>query len=127
MFAGWGRFVYRNRWATLIGSGVLLATSVVLLMMGGTLTSGGPLTSNLQSARAGNLITSELGVAKVTSNFDLIFRSDSLTVTDPQYQAAVADAGKNADAGGNSGFGHGEAHLKENEAAADDQQPGMRV
>src|SRR5205823_327879 len=35
---------------------------------------------------------SELGVAKVTSNFDLIFRSDSLTVTDPQYQAAVADA-----------------------------------
>ena len=32
MFAGWGRFVYRNRWATLIGSGVLLATSVVLLM-----------------------------------------------------------------------------------------------
>ena len=92
MFAGWGRFVYRNRWATLIGSGVLLATSVVLLMMGGTLTSGGPLTSNLQSARAGNLITSELGVAKVTSNFDLIFRSDSLTVTDPQYQAAVADA-----------------------------------
>src|SRR3989440_5165797 len=61
-------------------------------MMGGTLTSGGPLTSNLQSAKAGNLITSELGAAKVTSNFDLIFRSDTLTVSDPQFQGAVTDA-----------------------------------
>ena len=92
MFAGWGRFVYRFRWATLAASGVLLAISVALLMMGGTLTSGGPLTSNLQSAKAGNLITSELGAAKVTSNFDLIFRSDTLTVSDPQFQAAVIDA-----------------------------------
>ena len=92
MFAGWGRFVYRFRWATLAASGVLLAISVALLMMGGTLTSGGPLTSNLQSAKAGNLITSELGAAKVTSNFDLIFRSDTLTVSDPQFQAAVTDA-----------------------------------
>ena len=92
MFAGWGRFVYRFRWATLAASGVLLAISVALLMMGGTLTSGGPLTSNLQSAKAGNLITSELGAAKVTSNFNLIFRSDTLTVSDPQFQAAVTDA-----------------------------------
>jgi len=92
VFAGWGRFVYRFRWATLAASGVLLAISVALLMMGGTLTSGGPLTSNLQSAKAGNLITSELGAAKVTSNFDLIFRSDTLTVSDPQFQAAVIDA-----------------------------------
>ena len=43
MFAAWGRFVYRNRWATLVGSGVLLGISLVLLMMGGTLQSGGPL------------------------------------------------------------------------------------
>jgi len=92
VFAGWGRFVYRFRWATLAASGVLLAISVALLMMGGTLTSGGPLTSNLQSAKAGNLITSELGAAKVTSNFNLIFRSDTLTVSDPQFQAAVTDA-----------------------------------
>ncbi len=92
MFAGWGRFVYRNRWATLIGSGVLLAISIVGLAMGGTLTSGGPLTSNLEAARAGNLITSELGAAKQTSNFSLIFKSDTLTVTDPAYKAAVTDA-----------------------------------
>jgi len=58
VFAGWGRIVYRYRWATLVGSGVLLALSVAGLLMGGTLTSGGPLTSNLESARAGNLIFS---------------------------------------------------------------------
>jgi len=92
VFAGWGRFVYRFRWATLVASGVLLAISVALLMMGGTLTSGGPLTSNLQAYKAGNLVTNELGAAKVTSNFDLIFRSDTLTVNDPQFQAAVTDA-----------------------------------
>ena len=92
MFAGWGRFVYRYRWATLATSGILLAISIVGLAMGGTLTSGGPLTSNLESAKAANLITSELGAAKQTSNFDLIFKSDTLTVSDPAYKAAVTDA-----------------------------------
>ncbi len=92
MFARWGRFVYRYRWATLVGSGALLAASIVFMLLGGTLTSGGPLRSNLQSARAANLITNELGAAKVTSNFDLIFRSDTLTVSEPQYQSAVSDA-----------------------------------
>jgi RND superfamily putative drug exporter len=60
--------------------------------MGGTLTSGGPLTSNLESARAGNLVTSELGAVKFTSSFDLIFRSDSLSVGDSAYQSALTDA-----------------------------------
>jgi len=92
VFARWGRFVYRYRWATLVGSGALLAASIVFMLLGGTLTSGGPLRSNLQSARAANLITNELGAAKVTSNFDLIFRSDTLTVSEPQYQSAVSDA-----------------------------------
>jgi putative drug exporter of the RND superfamily len=92
VFAAWGRFVYRHRWPTLIGSGVVLVLSLVSLAMGGTLTSGGPLTSNLEAAKAGNLITSQLGAPKFTSSFDLIFRSDTLTVSDPAYQAAVSDA-----------------------------------
>jgi len=92
VFERWGRFVYRNRWATLVGSGVVLAMSIIGLAMGGTLTSGGPLTSNLESARAGNLVTSELGAAKFTSSFDLIFRSDTLSVSDPAYQSALTDA-----------------------------------
>ncbi len=92
MFARWGRFVYRNRWATLAGSGVLLAISIVGLLMGGTLTSGGPLTSNLESARAANLRTSELATSKVTSNFVLIFSSKTLSVTDPEFKDAVTAA-----------------------------------
>jgi len=92
VFARWGRFVYRYRWATLVGSGALLAVSIVFMVLGGTLTNGGPLRSNLQSARAANLITDELGAAKVTSNFDLIFRSDTLTVSDAQYHSALSDA-----------------------------------
>jgi RND superfamily putative drug exporter len=92
VFAGWGRIVYRYRWATLVASGLLLAISVVLLMMGGTLTSGGPLTSNLEAAKAGNLITSELGATKTTSNFFFIFKSDTFSVSDPAYKAAVTEA-----------------------------------
>ena len=92
MFASWGRFVYRYRWATLVGSGVLLAISIAGMLMGGTLTSGGPLTSNLESARAGNLITSELGASKVTSNFVLLFTSKTESVSDPAFKDAVTAA-----------------------------------
>ena len=92
MFASWGRFVYRYRWATLAGSGVLLAISIAGLLMGGTLTSGGPLTSNLESARAGNLISSELSTGKVTSNFVLIFSSKTGSVSDPAFKDAVIAA-----------------------------------
>jgi putative drug exporter of the RND superfamily len=93
VFAAWGRFVYRNRWATLVGSGVLLAISLVLLIMGGTLQSGGPLSSNLESAKAQSLINAQLNSNTTpTSNFDLIFKSDTLTVTDSAYQSALEGA-----------------------------------
>ncbi len=93
MFAEWGRIVYRFRWLTLAGSGVVLALSIVGLLMGGTLTSGGPLTSNLESQRAQNLLSKELqNNSRSTSNFLLIFSSRSLTVTDPAFQSAVESA-----------------------------------
>jgi RND superfamily putative drug exporter len=93
VFAAWGRFVYRNRWATLVVSGVLLALSIVSLAMGGTLQSGGPLSSNLESAKAQSLINAQLNSSTTpTSNFDLIFRSDTLTVSDSAYEAALTDA-----------------------------------
>jgi len=92
MFASWGRFVYRYRWATLVGSGALLAISIAGLLMGGTLTSGGPLTSNLESARAANLITAEFATSKVTSNFILLFTSKTESVGDPAFKAAVTAA-----------------------------------
>jgi uncharacterized membrane protein YdfJ with MMPL/SSD domain len=94
VFAAWGRFVYRNRWAVLVGSGVLLAISIVSLAMGGTLQSGGPLSSNLESAKAQSIINSQLntGNTKPTSSFDLIFKSDTMSVSDPAYQSALDDA-----------------------------------
>ena len=96
MFGRWGRFVYHHRWATLIGSGLVLAASVVFLLMGGTLTSGGPLSSNLESAQVNRLINSELNqggnAEPATSTFDLIFKSDTLSVGDSQYKDAVTAA-----------------------------------
>ncbi|HEX2647576.1 MAG TPA: MMPL family transporter, partial [Candidatus Dormibacteraeota bacterium] len=77
---------------------MLLALSIVGLAMGGTLQQGGPLKSNLESAKASNLINSDIsttGTASVPmSTFDLIFRSnsDSLMVTDPAFKDAVAAA-----------------------------------
>jgi len=71
---------------------VLLAISIAGLLMGGTLTSGGPLTSNLESARAGNLISSELATGKATSNFVLIFTSKTGSVSDPAFKDAVTAA-----------------------------------
>ena len=96
MFGRWGRFVYRHRLATLIGSGAVLVASVVFLIMGGTLTSGGPLTSNLEAARAGKLVSSDLGhkttTVPKTSSFDLIFKSGTLPVGDTSFKDAVTTA-----------------------------------
>jgi RND superfamily putative drug exporter len=96
VFERWGRFVYHHRLATLIAASAVLAGSVVFLVLGGTLTSGGPLTSNLEAARAGKLITSDLGRNSTetapTSTFDLIFKSDSLSVSDQQYKDALTAA-----------------------------------
>jgi len=41
MFAWWGQFVYRHRWAVLGVSGVMLAGSIVALFNGGTLKNSG--------------------------------------------------------------------------------------
>lgn len=95
MFARWGRFVYRFRWATLVVSGVLLGISVTSLMMGGTLQSGGPLTSNLEAFQAYRAINNDLGggtTRVATTTFDLIFKSDTMSVSDSAYQDAVTAA-----------------------------------
>ena len=96
MFARWGHFVYRYRWATLVGSGLLLGASIVLTAMGGTLTGGGPLHSKLESFQASQLMNDELSSGQsstvATSNFDLIFKSDTMSVGDARYKSAVTDA-----------------------------------
>lgn len=96
MFARWGRFVYRFRWATLAGSAVLLAISVAGLMTGGTLQQGGPTaTNNIEAFRASNLVSSELSRGRqtsFTSNFSLIFKSDTMVASDPAFKDAVTAA-----------------------------------
>ena len=95
MFARWGRFVYRFRWPTLVVSGGLLGLSLVSLLQGGTLLSGGPLTSNLESFQAFRLMNSEFNntsTKTATSTVDFIFKSDSQQVTDPAYRDEVTAA-----------------------------------
>ncbi|MEO8632821.1 MAG: MMPL family transporter [Chloroflexota bacterium] len=94
MLEGWGRFVHRRRWVVLGASILLLALSGVLLAQGGDL--GNPDTiPSTESGRASQLLSDELprasGVPAGTS-FLLVFRSETLAVTDSAYRQAATDA-----------------------------------
>src|SRR4029077_5859689 len=94
VFARWGRFVYRFRWAALVISGLLLGVSIVATFAGGPLTDSGSFGADLPAGQAQKLITAEIHPQKkVTgSQLTLIFRSATLTVTDPAYKAALESA-----------------------------------
>ncbi|HEY7339455.1 MAG TPA: MMPL family transporter [Ktedonobacterales bacterium] len=93
MFARWGRFVYRWRWATLIISVVLLGASVYGLMSGGTLGTGNSTSGTLEAERAATLINNQLSTGKKGgSNFLLIFSSPDRLVTDPVFRSELEDA-----------------------------------
>jgi RND superfamily putative drug exporter len=87
MFAAWGRFVYRRRWPVLAVSGVLLLASIFIVIQGGKLQSGGFIETS-ESGRASRLIERELPRAGAAT-FTLIFSSDALTATSPDYRKAV--------------------------------------
>src|ERR1700682_725092 len=94
MFARWGRFVYRFRWATLIVSALLLGLSIVGIFTGGTLADSGGFGAQLPAGKAAQLIKDEIhpqGAAAGGSSFTLIFSSTSLTADDPAFQKAVQD------------------------------------
>jgi uncharacterized membrane protein YdfJ with MMPL/SSD domain len=96
MFARWGRFVYRFRWATLIASGLLLGLSIVAVLTGGALAGNGGFGADLPAGKAAKLIADEIHPQGVTatagSSLTLIFSSNSLTVDDPAFQQALQDA-----------------------------------
>jgi len=96
MFARWGRFVYRFRWATLIASGLLLGLSIVAVLTGGSLAGNGGFGADLPAGKAAKLIADEIHPQGVTatagSSVTLIFSSNSLTVDDPAFQQALQDA-----------------------------------
>jgi putative drug exporter of the RND superfamily len=97
MFARWGRFVYRFRWATLIVSVLLLGLSIVAILTGGTLAGNGGFGSDLPAGKAAQLINQEIhpqNTQAITSgsSFNLIFSSSSLAVSDSAFQSALEAA-----------------------------------
>ena len=97
MFASWGRFVYRFRWATLIASALLLGLSVLAILTGGTLADNGGFGADTPAGKTARLINQEIRPqvtqpVQAGSNMDLIFSSSSLTASDPAYQSAVEAA-----------------------------------
>jgi putative drug exporter of the RND superfamily len=91
VFARWGRFVYRFRWATLVVSAVLLGLSIAAIFTGGTLAGNGGFGASLLAGQAEKLITDEIQPQKAAtgSSFLLIFSSPTLSATDPLFQAAL--------------------------------------
>ena len=96
VFDTWGRFVYRNRWATLVVSAVLLGLSVAGILTGGTLAGNGGFGANLAAGQAANLIAKEIKPEQVaggpSSGMELLFSSETLTATDPAFQSDVEQA-----------------------------------
>jgi len=90
MFAWWGHFVYRFRWAVLIASAVLLAGSIVALGHGGTFKNGGG--KNTESGRALTLMQNQLPHSGAGSSFDLVFGSASMSASDPAFKQAMLQA-----------------------------------
>ena len=90
MFAAWGHLVYRYRWATLAASGVLFALSIVALLQGGDMKSGGIIQTS-ESGRALQILRDELPRAS-GSSFSVIFASETLRVTDPAFRTALEAA-----------------------------------
>jgi putative drug exporter of the RND superfamily len=94
MFARWGRFIYRFRWATLVVSGGLLGLSVAGILTGATLAGNGGFGGDLAAGTASRLVTSEIQATAATSgsSFTLIFSSASFSALDPAFQSAVENA-----------------------------------
>jgi putative drug exporter of the RND superfamily len=90
MFAWWGQFVYRYRWAVLGASAIMLAGSIVGLLNGGTLKNSGG--ENTESGRAVALMQKQLPQNGSGSSFVLVFGSDSMSVSDPAFKQAVLAA-----------------------------------
>lgn len=87
MFAAWGRFVHRARWAVLVVSAVLLVASGFVAAQGGDLVGGGIIETS-ESGQALALMREELPEAS-GSNFTLLYVSDTLKVTDAAYRFEV--------------------------------------
>jgi RND superfamily putative drug exporter len=91
LFAAWGRLVFHRKWWVLAASVLLLAgVAGVGFSLKGQLTNTSHV--HFESQRAIDLINAQFPRAKDTgggSSFEVLFTSTTLTVTDPDYKAAV--------------------------------------
>src|SRR2546423_2044396 len=90
MFAWWGQFVFRYRWAVLGFSTIMLAGSIVALLNGGTLKNSGG--ENPESGRAIALMQQQLPQSGAGSSFVLVFGSAAMGVNDAAFKQAVLAA-----------------------------------
>jgi putative drug exporter of the RND superfamily len=90
MFAWWGQFVYRFRWAVLGVSAIMLAGSIVALLNGATLKNSGG--ENTESGRAIALMQKQLPQSGAGSSFVLVFGSAAMGANDPAFKQAVLTA-----------------------------------
>ena len=90
MFAWWGHFVYRFRWAVLAVSAMMLVGSIVALGHGGTLKNSGG--NNTESGRALTLMQNQLPQSGAGSSFTLVFGSNTMGATDPAFEQAMLSA-----------------------------------
>lgn len=91
MFAAWGRLVYRRRWIVLGLStlSLIAAGLVVILGLGGSL-GGGEFSAQTEAGRTGDLLEDELPAS--LPSFTLIFRSRTLSVSDPEFRSELLRA-----------------------------------
>src|SRR5579859_4169440 len=94
MFARWGRFVYRFRWATLVASALLLGVSILALLTGAQLAGNGGFGATLPAGQAAKLVTDEIQAQPGApgSSMTLLFSSSNLSATDPAFQSALENA-----------------------------------
>ncbi len=89
MLDRWGRWIYRRRKATLAVSAAFLALSALLLVAGGTLSTG--TIRGVEADVAARLIERELHPPDA-EGFTIVFGHPTLTVDDEAFQRAVRDA-----------------------------------
>ncbi len=89
MLAAWGRFVFRNRVLVLVCCALVVALAALGSWRGGTLTTG--TLGDLEATKAADLAQRALG-DRAGPQIIALFRSDTMTVDDPSYYAAMGDA-----------------------------------
>ena len=92
MFEGWGRVIYRRRWLTLViaGVGIVIAAAWGTRVFG-ALTSGNSFTPpGSQSQHEADASAHAFG--RSAADVVVLYRSATLTVSDPGYRAAVTGA-----------------------------------